>query len=38
MSKGGNAADAAVSVALCLGVLQQFASGSGGGGIAMYAH
>jgi hypothetical protein len=36
MQRGGNAADASVSVALCLGVLQQFASGIGGGSIAMY--
>ena len=33
---GGNAIDAAVTSALCLGVTQQFASGMGGGDVAVY--
>lgn len=35
LQKGGNAVDGAISTALCLGVLQQFASGIGGGGVAV---
>lgn len=32
---GGNAADASITVALCLGVINMFASGIGGGGIML---
>eukprot|EP00762_Andalucia_godoyi_P004006 ANDGO_05672.mRNA.1 Gamma-glutamyltranspeptidase 3 len=36
LQKGGNAMDAAVTTALCLGLHQPFASGIGGGGYLMY--
>jgi hypothetical protein len=34
--KGGNAVDAAIASNLCVGVLHNFASGIGGGGVMLY--
>jgi gamma-glutamyltranspeptidase len=34
--KGGNAVDAAIAANLCIGVLHNFASGIGGGGVMLY--